>query len=256
MKRFFPVDILADKPYSAILGYPKDTKTQIRSRMKELKGLGIEGVSFEGPMPIGKQCVLGKGYTGVVVLAKIGSKRVALKIRRTDSPRASMEKETILLRAANKVGVGPKLIKSSKNFVIMEYLDGKKIFDWVKELKGKGSASKLKRVINKILSDCYSLDAAGLDHGELSNITKHVIVGRSITMIDFESSSLERKVSNVTSATQAIFIGSGLAKMVRQIYSVPPKQKIIPALRQYKKMQDQASFERVLGVLKLCQSRQ
>jgi putative serine/threonine protein kinase len=255
MKRFFPVDRLAEEPYSEILGYPKATKAQLRSRIKELKDLGVKSVSFEGPMIIGKQCVLGKGYTGVVVLAKIGSNKVALKIRRTDSPRMDMENETALLEAANKVGVGPRLIKSSKNFVAMEYLDGKKIFDWVKDLKGRGSAAKLKQVINKILSDCYSLDVAGLDHGELSNITKHVIVGKSITMIDFESSSLERKASNVTSATQAIFIGSGLAKMVRQIYSVPPKQKIIPVLRQYKKMQNQASFGRVLEVLRLCQTK-
>jgi putative serine/threonine protein kinase len=256
MKRFFPVDRLSEDPHSAILGYPKATRAQIRSRIKELKGLGVGSVSFEGPMLIGKQYVLGKGYTGIVILAKIGTRKVALKIRRTDSPRASMEKEAALLKTANKVNVGPKLIKSSNNFVVMEYLDGKKIHDWVESLKGRGSSAKLKQVISKVLSDCQSLDAAGLDHGELSNITKHVIVGKSITMIDFESSSLDRKVSNVTSATQAIFIGSGLAKMVRQIYSVPPKQKIIPVLRQYKKMQTQPSFEKVLEVLKLCPAKQ
>ncbi|HSD05378.1 MAG TPA: serine/threonine protein kinase, partial [Nitrosopumilaceae archaeon] len=78
-----------------------------------------------------------------------------------------------------------------------------------------------------------------------------VIVGKSITIIDFESSSLERRVSNVTSATQAILIGSGLAKMVRQIHSIPSKQKIIKALRQYKEDQTQESFDKVLSVLKL-----
>ncbi len=251
MRRFFPVDRLTEEPYSAILRFPKATKAQLKSRIKELKKLGVQGVSFEGPMAIGKQNVLGKGYTGVVVLAKIGSKKVALKIRRTDSPRISMENEAMLLQAANSVGAGPKLIRSSKNFIAMEYLDGKKIFDWVRDLEGRGSAAKLKQVIRKVLSDCYKLDMAGLDHGELSNITKHVIVGKSVTVIDFESSSLERKVSNVTSVTQAIFIGSGLAKIVRQIYSVPSKQKLIPALRQYKEKRTQASFGRVLEVLRL-----
>ena len=255
MRQFFPVDVLVKEPYSAILGFPKATKAQLKSRVKELKKLGIQSVSFEGPMAIGKQNVLGKGYTGIVSLAKIGSKKVALKIRRTDSPRASMENEAMLLEAANRAGTGPKLYKNSKNFVAMEYLDGKKIFDWVRDLRGRGSAPKLKQVIRKVMSDCYKLDTAGLDHGELSNITKHVIVGKSVTMIDFESSSLERKVSNVTSATQAIFIGSGLAKIVRQIYSVPSKQKIIPALRQYKEERTKASFERVLEVLGLCQAR-
>lgn len=255
MRRFFPVDSLAKEPYSVILGFPKATKAQLKSRMEELKKLGIQSVSFEGPMAIGKQNVLGKGYTGIVILAKIGSKKVALKIRRTDSPRASMENEALLLEAANKAGAGPKLIKNSKNFVAMEYLDGKKIFDWVRDLEGRGSAGKLKQVIRKVMTDCYKLDMAGLDHGELSNITKHVIVGRTTTMIDFESSSLERKVSNVTSATQAIFIGSGLAKIVRQIYSVPPKQKIIPVLRRYKEKRTQSSFEKVLEVLRLCQAK-
>ncbi|MFY9301576.1 MAG: serine/threonine protein kinase [Candidatus Nitrosotenuis sp.] len=256
MRRFFPVDSLAEEPYSLILGFPKATNAQIKSRIKELKGLGVRGVSFEGPMQIGKQNVLGKGYTGIVVLAKMGSKKAALKIRRTDSPRTSMGGEARLLEAANKAAVGPKLIKSSKNFVVMEYLDGKKIFDWVKDLGGRGRADQLKSVIKKVMFDCYNLDRAGLDHGELSNITKHVIVGKKIAIIDFESSSLGRKVSNVTSATQAIFIGSGLAKMVRGVYSVPPKQKIIAALRVYKKSGSLASFERVLGVLGLCQKKQ
>ncbi|TBR23619.1 MAG: serine/threonine protein kinase, partial [Candidatus Nitrosotenuis sp.] len=90
-----------------------------------------------------------------------------------------------------------------------------------------------------------------LDHGELSNITKHVIVGKSIKMIDFESSSLERRVSNVTSATQAIFIGSGLAKIVQKIYKIPSRPRIISVLREYKKQPTQQSFDNVLKTLKL-----
>ncbi len=252
MKRsFLPVDRLVQEPYSGILGYPRATKKQLALRVAELQKLGVSGVSFDGSMTIGTINVLGKGYAGIVILAKRGTKQVALKIRRTDSPRKTMEQETILLQAANKVGVGPILLHSSKNFIVMEYLDGKKIFDWVIDLKGKGSASKLKSVIKKVLSDCYRLDTAGLDHGELSNITKHVIVGKSIKMIDFESSSLERRVSNVTSATQAIFIGSGLAKIVQKIYKVPPRPKIINVLREYKKHRTQQSFDNVLKILKL-----
>jgi len=251
MRQFFPVDILAKEPYSIVLGYPKASRRQLKSRLTELKKLGVDDVSFQGPILIGKIAVLGKGYTGVVILAKKGAKRVALKIRRTDSPRESMAKETTLLEAANKAKVGPRLIESSDNFVVMEYLNGKKIYDWINELKGRRRVTKLKSVIKKVLEDCHSLDRAGLDHGELSNITKHVIVGKSVTIIDFESSSLERRVSNVTSATQAVLIGSGLAKMVRRIYSAPSKQKIIKSLRQYKEDQTRESFDKVLEVLRL-----
>jgi len=248
---FLPISALAAEPHAHILGYPKATSSQIRSRMRELRRLGITGVAFSGPMLIGKTCVLGKGYTGIVVLAKYGTKKVALKIRRTDSPRRTMDDEALLLKAANGVKVGPKMIASSRNFLVMEFLDGKKIHDWLSELKGRGRSSRLKSAIRKVLKDCRSLDGIGLDHGELSYISKHVIVGRKVTLIDFESSSLERRVSNVTSATQGLYIGSGLARMVQRAYSVPPKQKIIKALRAYKGEQTPQSFERVLEVLRL-----
>lgn len=248
---FLPISGLAKEPYSQILGYPKASRSQLSARIAELKKIGISGVSFSGPLQIGKTCVLGKGYTGIVVLAKLGTKKVALKIRRTDSPRKTMEGEASLLGSANNVKVGPRMIAFSKNFLVMEFLDGKKIHDWAHQLKGRGSTAAVRSTVRKVLEDCYSLDKAGLDHGELSYISKHVIVGKKTTLIDFESSSLERRVSNVTSATQGLYIGSGLAKTIQKIRSVPPKRKIIAALRQYKEEATRESFEAVLRVLGL-----
>jgi len=249
---FLPISKLSNKPYSNILGFPKATKRQVQSRIVELKKIGIKSLAFKGDTLIGTLNVLGKGYVGIVLLAKLHNKKVAVKIRRTDSQRDGMKNEAKLLEIANKAKVGPKIIQSSKNFLVMEYLDGKKIFDWVKELNGKGKTLKLKLTVKKVLEDCYKLDQLGLDHGELSSITKHVIVGKSkTTMIDFESSSMNRRVSNVTSASQAIFIGSGISKMVKKIYKIPPKAKMIKALRAYKNEQTRESFDNVLSVLKL-----
>jgi putative serine/threonine protein kinase len=200
---------------------------------------------------VGTINILGKGYAGIVVLGKIGRKKVAVKIRRGDSPRKNLKREAELLKITNQSNIGPKLVGFSKNFLVMEYLEGKKIGDLVVSLKKKGSSSQLKPVIKKILEDCYSLDRMGLDHGELSNITKHVIVGRKITVIDFESSSTDRKVSNVTSATQALYIGSGISKIVGCICKIPKKEKMISVLRKYKQEQTRDSFERLLGILKL-----
>ncbi|MFQ5573419.1 MAG: serine/threonine protein kinase, partial [Nitrosopumilaceae archaeon] len=214
---FLPIRKLTEPPYSGILGFPKANKGQLRSRIKELQKLKINSVCFVGTSLIGKLHVLGKGYVGVVLLAKQNQKKVAVKIRRTDSQRDGMVNEAKLLELANKARVGPKVIQSSKNFLVMEHLDGKKIFDWIERLKGKGSVTKLKKTVRKVLEDCYKLDQLGLDHGELSNIAKHVIVGKKATVIDFESSSTNRRVSNVTAACQAIFIGSGISKMVKKI---------------------------------------
>ena len=96
----------------------------------------------------------------------------------------------------------------------MEYLEGEKFSDWIETLKGIGSCEKIKiYTLKSVLEDCYRLDQIGLDHGELSNISKHVIVGEiKSSLIDFESSSTKRRPSNVTSITQAFFIGSGISK--------------------------------------------
>ena len=249
---FLSISKLTEKPYSTIIGYPNATKKQVELRLAQMKKLGISGISFQGDLKLGSINVLGKGYVGIVVLAKRQNKKVAVKIRRTDSQRKEMKSEARLLKMANESGVGPRLISSSKNLIIMEYLDGKKIGLWIKELNGTGIVSKLKSTIRKTLEDCYNLDRIGLDHGELSNITKHVIVGKSkTTLVDFESSSTKRRVSNVTSATQGIFIGSGIAKSIKKIYNIPSKEKMIEALRNYKQNPNRESFDVLLTVLKL-----
>lgn len=249
---FISIKKFVKEPYSKILGYPKATSRQIKSRINELEKLKVKSISLTGPTTLGKLAILGKGYVGVVVLAKKGNKEIALKIRRTDSQRNDMKNEAVLLKLVNSVDVGPKMFDVSKNFLIMEYLEGEKFGDWLDLLKGMGSAKKLKSTIKNILEDCYRLDQIGFDHGELSNISKHVIVGKTkVSLIDFESSSTNRRPSNVTSIAQAFFIGSGNAKKVQKIYKNPSKEKIIHALKQYKQEKTRENFEKLLKILKL-----
>ena len=249
---FISIKKFSEKPYSNILGYPKATDHQIKLRINELEKLKIKSISLTGPTTLGNLAILGKGYVGVVVIAKRGNKEVALKIRRTDSQRKNMKNESEFLKLVNFVKVGPKIIDVSKNFLVMEYLEGEKFSEWINSLKGTGSAKKLKTTIKSILEDCYRLDQIGFDHGELSNISKHVIVGKTkASIIDFESSSTKRKPSNVTSITQAFFIGSGISKKTQKIIKIPSKEKIIQALQLYKQDKSQKNFEQLLKNLKL-----
>lgn len=216
-----------------------------------MENLGINSISFTGSTSIGRLNVLGKGYAGIVVLAKRGTKKVALKIRRIDSQRKNMDSEADMLKLVNSVKVGPKFYDASKNCLVMEYVKGQIIGDWIKSVKGRGSSVRLKFTMRGILEDCFRLDGIGLDHGELSSISKHVIIGEKHTLIDFESSSTQRKVSNVTSATQAIFIGSGISKKVHRIYKIPTKEEMINSLRLYKENNSRQNFENLLTTLKL-----
>ena len=249
---FISIKKFTEEPYSKILGYPNATNRQIKSRINELEKLKIKSICLTGPTTIGNLEILGKGYVGLVVLVKRGNKEVALKIRRTDSQRENMKNESILLKLVNSVSVGPKMIDVSKNFLVMEYIEGKKFSDWIEMLKGSGSAKQLKSTIRNVLEDCYRLDQIGFDHGELSNISKHVIVGKNkVALIDFESSSTKRRPSNVTSITQAFFIGSGIAKHAEKIYKNSSKEKIIFALKSYKQEKTRDNFEKLLKILKL-----
>ena len=249
---FISIKKFTEEPYSKILGYPNATNRQIKSRINELEKLKIKSICLTGPTTIGNLEILGKGYVGLVVLVKRGNKEVALKIRRTDSQRENMKNESILLKLVNSVSVGPKMIDVSKNFLVMEYIEGKKFSDWIEMLKGSGSAKQLKSTIRNVLEDCYRLDQIGFDHGELSNISKHVIVGKNkVALIDFESSSTKRRPSNVTSITQAFFIGSGIAKHAQKIYKNSSKEKIIDALKSYKQEKTRDNFEKLLKILKL-----
>ena len=249
---FISIKKFTEEPYSKILGYPNATNRQIKSRINELEKLKIKSICLTGPTTIGNLEILGKGYVGLVVLVKRGNKEVALKIRRTDSQRENMKNESILLKLVNSVSVGPKMIDVSKNFLVMEYIEGKKFSDWIEMLKGSGSAKQLKSTIRNVLEDCYRLDQIGFDHGELSNISKHVIVGKNkVALIDFESSSTKRRPSNVTSITQAFFIGSGIAKHAQKIYKNSSKEKIIDALKSYKQEKTRENFEKLLKILKL-----
>ena len=249
-ERFQQISTFEEKPYNKILCFPKVKESEVKKRLKELKKLGITHVSFTGPLQIEKCHILGKGYVGMVVLAKKNNEIVALKIRRIDSPRKNMSNEAKLLQIVNKLGIGPKFIKNSKNFLVMEYIDGEKIIDWAKKTETK--SQEVRSVLNNVLRECYLLDDAGLDHGELSTIDKHVIVGKNKnTIIDFESSSTNRKPSNVTGATQGILIGTGLAKIIQKKIKLPPKETIINLIRQYKKNPNLENFEKITIGLKL-----
>ena len=141
---FLKINEITEPPHSNIWVYPRGTKAQIKSRIKELESLGVESVSFQGELEIDTINVLGKGYVGIVVLCKIGKKKVAVKIRRIDSQRKNLKKEAEFLTITNQINVGPKLLGFSKNFLVIEYLDGEKIGKWINKLKRKAKYCTIK----------------------------------------------------------------------------------------------------------------
>ncbi|MFQ6135374.1 MAG: serine/threonine protein kinase [Nitrososphaerales archaeon] len=231
--------------------YPSSDKEEAARRVEELERLRVAQVIFEGRTKLGSLSLLGKGCVSLVVKAEAAGWMYALKIRRTDANRPSMRREADLQRFANDVGVGPKLHSVSDNFLLMDLVEGESIVSWIRGLKGPGSTARLRDVSREVLNQSFKLDQAGLDHGELSNLEKHVYVGRKVVMIDFETASLNRRVSNVTSAVQNIFIGGPQARKVRRMLRLKEIQPIIKSVRRYKEERSIKRFKDMLHELSL-----
>lgn len=230
-----------------VITYPHYSESEYKDRIADMESLGITSIILGGKTIVNSSHVAGKGCVGIVVKAKAGSIVCALKIRRTDADRKTMDEEARFHKMANNVGVGPRLEGQTKNLIAMEYIPGQNIVEWVGDTTKK---SKMRSVTRAILEQCFRLDRAGLDHGELSRLARHVIISDRSYIIDFESASTTRKTSNVTAAAQSIFLYGTVANRVKNILDNTNREKeVIHALRAYKHSHTRANFEAVLDSL-------
>jgi putative serine/threonine protein kinase len=245
-----PLERLSEEKYSRVLCYPEYNLEELKRRVKELEELGVWAVEFMGEKSAFDVPVLGKGCVGIVVAAHANKGKVALKIRRVDADRTEMKQEAIMLQRANVVGVGPSLLDATDNFLIMEFVGGRLLPQWVERLKGRGTRYKIRNVLRDILEQCWRLDEAGVDHGQLSKAPKHIIVDEKDVpyLVDFETASVSRRVSNVTSIAQYLFIGSQVAKKIKRKVSQIDRIQLIDALKNYKNERTRENFERSLDV--------
>ena len=233
-----------------ILSYPCSDKEEVSRRLEELADLGVSEIIPAGETLIGGFSVLGKGCTSIVTLVASSRGKAALKIRRLDSNRESCGSEARILSEANEVGVGPRLILGTGNFLLMEFVDGVRISSWLPARIAEGRLETVAEVLRQVLEDCYRLDLAGIDHGQLNSARKHIVVrndGKPV-ILDFESASTSRKVANVTSVSHYFFLGSKIAGKLCLNLGLE-RGTIIERLRAYKRSMKRDSFEHLLREL-------
>jgi putative serine/threonine protein kinase len=217
---------------------------ELKKRLKELQKLGITALEFRGSKRVSGVNVLGKGCVGIVLIAHSNKRKLALKVRRLDADRSLMRHEAEMLERANSVKVGPKLLGYARNMVLMQFVEGLLLPEWLRKRVAK---VEVKRVLRDVLEQCWLLDSIGLDHGELSHAPKHIIVDRANrpVIVDFETASVNRRPANVTSICQFLFI-SDIAGEVAKKIGKKDKETVIKALRSHKKCRDRKSFDTVL----------
>lgn len=291
-----PVEHLLREPFIRIVAYPydgsDDALLHAKEMVREMDLLGVRGILLGGRSIVNGLPVLGKGCTSIVVKAVLDGYEyrmrnssdsesmeechsnaadngvIALKMMRQDSGRASMEHEADMLAAANRVGVGPRLMAYSRNLLAMELIDGIHLIEVIRGLDGMATHHStcggigydrsrdkddihtihIKHVVQDILEQCFILDMVGLDHGELNNMSRHVMIGNRVCIIDFESSSMKRRVSNVTSATSYLLFGRG---RVLAMSLQAKRYEILDALRRYRLDMSRARFHELLALMDL-----
>jgi putative serine/threonine protein kinase len=241
---------LREEPYASVICYPRRSRTELKKRLEELQKLGIEVLEFSGEKEAFNTPVLGRGCVGIVTIAYRKGEKMVLKIRRVDADRPSMTQEAKMLQRANAAHVGPRFLGASKNFLLMQFIDGDLLPKWLEKCRER---ARLSKVLRGVLEQCRRLDEAGLDHGELSHAPKHVIIDnkRSPFIVDFETASTNRKPSNVTSICQFLFMNGEVAKKVAEKLGEKDRDVIIKALRRYKNDRTHENFEKVLEVCSL-----
>ena len=232
-----------------IISYPNLSSKGYLDRLNEISSFGVTHFLPGGRTRIGKIIIAGKGCVSIVLKVRTKDKICALKIRRTDANRYSMERESYLHKIANSADVGPQLFQYSKNLITMEFVDGLSLIDWIRN--DDITADEARNLAESILEQCYRLDVEQIDHGQLSCLNHHIIVSNdnnTAKVIDFESSSTIRKPSNVTTAAQSLFLSGGISFRMNQLVKVIRKEKIIPLLKTYKRNPSRINFDNIMNI--------
>jgi putative serine/threonine protein kinase len=248
-----PLEDAAAEPYASIISYPRPDSAALASRIRQLRELGVSQIELTGKLKLGKLSLLGKGVSGMVMIGILGKERVALKLRRVDSRRDSMSHEASMLKAANSVKVGPLYYQSTEDVILMELIEGHSLPEWLSGLTGKGCRGRFRGTTGRLFEQCFRLDDAGIDHGELSRAHKNVCViedGQPV-ILDFESASRNRNPNNLTSIAQYLFAGGGFARRARRVLGPTDSIRLRRALRSYKSERTADSFHSLQELLKL-----
>jgi putative serine/threonine protein kinase len=231
-----------------LLTYPLFDQDTFENRKKELQTLDINAIFSTGNLQLNRIFILGKGSVGLVTLAKYKRKYFALKIRRTDANRPNMYDEVAYQSLANSYGLGPFLVNFSENFILMELISGSNIIDWF--ISPRISKERIVKCTALILQQCFLLDCLKLDHGQLNRLDCHVIISKHDipTILDFETSSTRRRVSNVTSASQSMLLNGPIYSKLQGFIHYD-REQIVKKIKDYKTEMNQEKFDNILNLL-------
>ncbi|MDD1776393.1 MAG: hypothetical protein LUP94_03460, partial [Candidatus Methanomethylicus sp.] len=109
---------------------------------------------------------------------------------------------------------------------------------------------QVRGAVLELLEQCFRLDAGGVDHGELSDSKKHIIVNRlgKPHIIDFETASRKRKCRNLVSMVGYLFFKDSIGELLKPHF-VWDKEALKEIIRHYKAQPSAENYRKVCAHL-------
>lgn len=173
---------------------------------------------------------LAKGHHGIVYHGVYRGKKIAIKIKNPKSHAIEIiRKEAGWLKRLDEYPIAPKLIFHTENFLVMEFIDGKRIIDYIESSNKKEIISLLKKIFGQLLI----LDKLGIKKEEMHHPIKHIIVReKKPVMIDFERAHFTEKPGNVTQFCSFLM---RISRILEEKGIFINKDKIISFAQSYRK---------------------
>jgi release factor glutamine methyltransferase len=188
---------------------------------------------------------LAHGKRGVVYTGKYRNKKIAIKTKRKESEAVGrIQNEVKYLKLLNKNKIGPKLVMHDKNWLAYVFVPGEFIRDWIPKAK----KAETKRVFRSVFNKCFKMDQLGVNKEEMHHPLKHIIIGKSAKLIDFERARNTKDPKNVSQFCQ---FAMSLKPVLEKKGIKVNKQNIIQLAKVYKKNLDKKSFNLILKELNL-----
>ncbi|MBS3159053.1 hypothetical protein J4206_07250, partial [Candidatus Woesearchaeota archaeon] len=196
--------------------------------IKRLKG--IKNINF-----------LAKGHRGIVYSGTYKGKDIAIKVDLNPGAVSRVDMESRWLKILNKKKIGPKMLHSGKDFLIMEYIDGEKLFDYVQH----SNKNQIRHVIQDIFRQCYEMDLLQINKEEMHHPVKHILITTDgARMIDFERCRKTLDPKNVTQFCQ--FLTSGSFAYGLENKGLIINKRILKFAQKYKNDPSRKNFDTIL----------
>ncbi len=181
-----------------------------------------------------------KGHRGYIYKGKLKNKQVTIKLKNPKSKASGRIKNEIqFLKILNKKKIGPKLIKSTNDYFIYEFVKGNFFPQFVRE----ESKPKIKKVITNLIKQCHELDKLKINKEEMHHPHKHIIINSKPILLDFERANKSKKPHNVTQFCQYLCTMKPELKKKKVFVNIT---KLRELSRDYKKSYDKKVLDKII----------